>query len=193
MTTCNNVFVLFAPGTGGNHIANLISTSDLYVTRATIREYQTHNQNNAHVSEYKNLDLENIKNLEKPERLVLCGHWGEYCWLMINNQLEKFQNKKIVIVSVPTPGTLAYERYTKSVPKDLYSIEEQRTLYTPAVIEKMFDETDWFVFDPNWIFSDNLENFFKFAKSEMALPLDQSVCQDMHNIWFQNIKNLLKI
>ena len=38
-----NVFVLFAPGLGGNHLANLISTDSRFQSRTTLDNYKNSN------------------------------------------------------------------------------------------------------------------------------------------------------
>ena len=186
-----NIFVLFAPGTGGNHIANMLATDATFPSRTSADRYQSHDENNAHVSDINNLQVDQMVSI--PERNVLCGHWGEYYWLWDRRWLDRFPNRQIVIVKLPQPGSTAYQRYQRFGPSSQYLVEEQRSLYTPLVIEQMFGESNWFELDPDWIFCESLDGFFDFAKSDMDLVLDQNQCVKMHRTWFDMIKQSIMV
>ena len=186
-----NIFVLFAPGTGGNHIANMLSTDRNFPSRTSAERYQAHDENNAHVSDIHNLRVDQMVSI--PNCNILCGHWGEYYWLWDQERLDCFPNRQVVIVTLPRPNSMAYQRYQRFGPSSEYLVEEQRSLYTPLVIEKMFGETDWIELDPDWIFCESLDRFFKFAKSDMDLDLDQDQCESMHRTWFDMIKQTLTV
>jgi hypothetical protein len=96
-------------------------------------------------------------------------------------------------VKLPQPGSTAYQRYQRFGPSSQYLVEEQRSLYTPLVIEQMFGESDWFELDPDWIFCESLDRFFIFAKSDMDLVLDQDQCVKMHRTWFDRIKQSIMV
>jgi hypothetical protein len=182
-----NIFVLFAPGNGGNHVANLLSTDPLFPARATLDDYKNNQGKNAHVDQIQNLKLEHISKIQTVDRNVFCGHWAEYYWLYINDQINRFPNRKILIINMPNEGTLAYQRYQERASHSPYFFNEQRSLYTPLIIEKVFDEHDWFEIESKLIFSDSIDGFLDFTKKEMALDLDRDLCRTMHEIWFRKI------
>ena len=43
-----NLFVIFPPGGGGNHLANIVSTSPRFVTRFTPEVYEDSNRHKTH-------------------------------------------------------------------------------------------------------------------------------------------------
>lgn len=182
-----NIFVLFAPGTGGNHISNLLSTAKGFEPRATVADYESHADRNAHVSGIKNLDPQDIAKIDAGKNNVLCGHWGEYYWLSLNGDLSRFTDRQLVLVSLPKINTPAYQRYASRAPRCQYLVEEQRSLYTPLIYERLFQDKDWFEIDPDWIFTDSLDVFFDFVHTEMALSIDVSVCRRMHQLWLAKI------
>ena len=48
-----NIFVLFAPGNGGNHVANLLSTDPLFPARATLMITKTIKEKTPMLIKYK--------------------------------------------------------------------------------------------------------------------------------------------
>ena len=77
-----NIFVLFAPGLGGNHLSNIFSLDSRYRRRVTDQMYDDQKKT-AH-TEIQNISLSSIeKNLDElvDQNNVLCGHWLEYVHL----------------------------------------------------------------------------------------------------------------
>lgn len=189
-----NIFVIFAIGTGGNHLCNLISNSSIFSPRAGPQDYLNHASNNAHCSTPQNLDVTQIQNISILDNQVLCGHWGEFYWLVVNNLIEKFQNKQIVIVKFPKRESIAYDRFVRRSRTDHdYLIEEQRSLYSRQVVEAVFKIPDIFEIETDMFFTKSLNEFFQFTTTEMNLALDQNRCNSMHQIWFEKIKCEKKI
>lgn len=187
-----NIFVIFPPGLGGNHLANLLSTDSRFVTRSNSEDYSRHKENNAHTSPLQNLNIDDIDSILDNTSNIFCGHFGESYWLEINRRLKKFKNKQFVIVTMPeTQCSIAYRRYYKrNHTLSNYYIEEQRSLYTPLSIERMFNQIDIFVIRPEeLLFTDSVDRLNSFAVSEMAMFLDRDECSKMHQIWINMIKN----
>lgn len=70
-----NIFVLFAPGLGGNHLSNIFSLDSRYRRRVTDQMYDDQKKT-AH-TEIQNISLSSIeKNLDElvDQNNVLCGH-----------------------------------------------------------------------------------------------------------------------
>jgi len=188
----DNIVILFPPGLGGNHTANLLSTADKYETRFEKTQYES-NTKNAHFNKVQNLSQGGIiSNGLEMQNNVLCGHWGEYYWLRVCDfSLETFlPNRKVIIISLPTEHSLAYNRMILYCPvyKERYFYEETRTAYTSEVIGKLFpDDNDFFVLDPAMIFTKDIIPFLKWVNDEMALTLDINLCEYIHAKWFKII------
>ena len=84
------LFILFAPGLGGNHVANMLSTSDEFNTRFNDNDYDD-NAINAHHLVARNLNnlMDNIGMLTSSNN-VLCAHWANYYWNYTNGQLDTY-------------------------------------------------------------------------------------------------------
>lgn len=183
-----NIFVLFSPGTGGNHLANMLSTDSRFIQRSSVDDYRAHPNGNAHTSNVENLTLSDIEKLT-PDNNVLCGHFGEYHWLSLSGLLEKFNNRQIFILEVPVLGTTAWERYTNMYPMMGYFHEEQRSLYTVELIEKTFDEHDIVSLPSELLFQPDLSQLFDRISKECDLQMDQQTCTQMHTIWYKKLLN----
>jgi len=181
-----NVFVLFSPGTGGNHLANMLSTDSRFIQRSTVDDYSTYKKRDAHTSGIKNLNLSQLELLPSLGN-VLCGHFGEYYWLSLSGMLEKFVNRQIFIIEVPQQGTLAWERYNDMYPMIDYFFEEQRSLYTMQIIEKTFNEHDIISLPCELLFDETLSRLFEHIATQCDLVPNQQICKQMHEIWYNKL------
>jgi len=119
-----NLFLIFPPGTGGNHFANLLSMHPVFAPRYThdnyyesvARKYQYFFADNignaihgctAHFSDLENLQLSQLKEFESKilnhkEPYIFCSHAMEY---LINNHqgyLNPYKQKIFCLFSKPT-------------------------------------------------------------------------------------------
>ncbi len=190
-----NIFVVFSPGTGGNHLANMLATDPEYITRSSSADYFAHPDSDAHVGNLKNFS-QSEDNFNTRPRFgnVFCFHFGVFYWMYSN--IQKFENRQIILVQLPNDtSSLAYCRYKKftgGIAKRKYFLNEQKTLYTPDVFQKLFGENDFFTIPAEIIFNDSIDSFFDYAKCEMNFNLDYNECSQMHNIWIQKIKDYVK-
>lgn len=190
MSSRKNIFVIYPPGAGGNHIANMLSTDRRFQFRANVQDYVNHEHNNAHVTKIKNLNRLHVEKISSLENHVLCGHWAEFYWLLNDGIVEKFPNRQIVIVKFPKQSSIAYHRFLKqNNVNSEYLIQEQTSLYTTKIVQSTFGEFDIFEIDSDMIFNTSLDNFFKFTDQEMNLSLDINQCNQMHRVWFYKIQD----
>jgi hypothetical protein len=189
MKNIDNIFLLFSPGTGGNHLANILSLPDKFVSRATVQDYNEHLHSsayaNAHYSQIDNLDPDVIETLPATGN-VLCGHFYSYNRIDMLNLTDKFVNKVLVVIETPVSG-LAYKRYmyhNDKVRQQLYN--EQRLIYTTHFIEKYFNQKT--VSLPcETIFEHNLDRLYSIIKNKLDLDIDKNLCNQMHNKWHWQI------
>ena len=98
-----NLCVLFPPGFGGNHIANLISTSSKFTSRFNVNDYNIADKS-AHYASIMNLQIKDVITQQhklKNQSNVICGHWSEYYWLEQQQLLEVFPNRQLMIIEMP--------------------------------------------------------------------------------------------
>jgi hypothetical protein len=189
--THSNLFILFAPGLGGNHIANLLSTSNDFVSRFNSCDYNVDDKN-AHHYCVQNITPTDIKNnIDKlmNQSNVLCGHWASYHWFLQEGFGDYFPNRQILIIEPPSVGSDAYERLTQhtNAYSNNYFYEEMRLLYTIDTMQKMFNETDFFVLNAELIFQTKINTFIEKVEKELCISVDVPLCNDVHKTWFTNI------
>jgi hypothetical protein len=187
-----NLFVIFAPGLGGNHLSNLLSLTERFNRNVDFSKYNNL-IDHAHFSKIPNLKIKTIgDHLDELLTVnnVLCGHVGEYHWLKQSGIAEQFKNKKFLIVSLPSKDTLAYSRMTSLYPPmlDEYFYQEQRWLYSQEILEKIFEEDDFFEISSEIIFSDNVSKLFEFIDCNFCTTIDRVQAEDIHRLWINKIK-----
>jgi len=186
-----NLFVIFAPGLGGNHLANLIGLSDRFNRKYDVHGYRP-GIKNAHVSSVTNLQektlLDNLSELQNQSN-VFCGHLAEYLWIK-EKQIDKFfVNRKFLIITFPEKNTPAYIRLLKICPSlsHEYLFYEQSSLYSQKHIEKLFDEHDFFNLSAENIITENVNGIVDFIKSELCTDINVSLATELHNVWYPSI------
>jgi len=177
-----NVFVIFAPGLGGNHLANLIATDPRYYSRATVDQYQT-TKKYAHHS--LNANLADI-NIISYDNNVLCGHFGELYWL----DRSLFEHKQVVIIEIPKDkNSFAYKRfqtYNHDLPD--YIVEEQRSLYTPEIIKRVTGISDYYTIPAESIVNETSPVDLLI---DMNYNIDKKTCEHMHTEWIKTNLSLV--
>lgn len=189
MTTTRNIIILFAPGLGGNHLANMLSTDARFQSRTSIRNYQDSDASNAHFYDLQNLDLNYLADIDSTKSHVLCGHWGEYYWAKLHKQILALPNRQLVIMKVPVIGSTAYDRMIKYTNLTAhYLIEEQRSLYSMDVVGKIMEESDLIEIESELLFCLNSEAVLAPLSKDLALDLDLEMCRGMHALWYDKMK-----
>ncbi len=185
----DNIFIIFSPGSGGNHLANILSTADNFVSRCTVEDYDHHptpeQQSrayaNAHYSKIDNLDPDIVKNLP-PTTNVLCGHFYSYNRLELLELTNKFVNKVIVVLEPPISG-LAYKRYmyhNDKIRPQLYN--EQRLIYSTHFIKKYFNQKTVSI-PCEAIFEHKLDRLYSIIEDKLDLEVDKNMCNQIHKKW----------
>jgi len=186
-----NLFIIFAPGLGGNHLANLIALSNRFNRKCNLSSYKPGIEN-AHFSNLANLQeeklLTNLSELQNQSN-VFCGHLAEYLWIQQKKIDKFFINRKFLIISFPEKFSAAYDRLLKCCPYMIrdYWFYEQRSLYSIQYLEKLFDEHDFFTINAQDIFTENVDQIVKFIESELHAQIDINLTQKLHTIWYKSI------
>ena len=178
-----NIFVLFSPGGGGNHVSNMLSTATNFTNRVDKGLYDVHESDDAHYSKFINLESDTLDNVNPKDNNILCGHWLEFYSMYLQNKIQSFDNRQIFILEYPKHNELAVQRIKNYNKLNEYFEKEQESLYTIKIIESCFSETDFFVYPADKIFCENIDDFFDYVENEMGLELDKDFCKEMHSKW----------
>ena len=182
---------MFAPGLGGNHIANLLSTSNEFLNRFSSHDYNT-SEPNAHFFNITNIELEDISDnidILSTQNNILCGHWASYYWLMQSDLSKHFNNRQILIIEPPKFDSVAHQRLTQytNAYSDEYFYKEMKLLYTIDIMSKVFADDAFFVLNADLIFQYEINMFIENAEKEFCIKLNHSLCEQIHKQWFGNI------
>ena len=186
-----NLFVIFAPGLGGNHLSNLISLTPRFYSSCDLTRYRP-GMKDAHFAQLGNLHPESIKKNYRDlcdKNNVLCGHIAEYLWLQ-NNQLDKlFENRKFLAVDFPNKESKAHRRMTSLCSWYLndYIFYEHSTLYSQKYLKLLFNEHDFFHISSEDIFNKSVQGIEKFIYEDLGTEWDHDEAQRLHTLWFDNI------
>ena len=153
------MILLFPPGCGGNHLANLLSLHDQYQKRIPSENYAESLLNSyVYETEYNHHigSLENLRNFVYPNSLeelksqpgvpIICSHIIEYYnFIQFDSRYDVFTNwsfRDIIVFTFPNENSIAYKRfypyrYGESIdnndPVDI-PMSRYKTFYDPNVI-----------------------------------------------------------
>lgn len=187
-----NLFVIFAPGFGGNHLANIISTSSRFQKRFNNSTYNL-NKLNAHPTLSNNLDFSkaNIDQYKKHNN-VYCSHLAEYLWQ--KNFIElNIPNRKFVMIefSADRLPKVIQQRLSKKYDSfNSYEFNELSTLYSLEIFSKLTNEQDLTSLNVELIFNQDIAKLLIHLKQELGLDVDESTVYDIHNKWLVSINKI---
>lgn len=185
-----NLFIIFPPGAGGNHLANLVSLSGKYSRAVDFNQYGTGYQTAHFTDNELNLAIdENGVGQLSQQNNVLCGHLASYIWFNRAGFAERFPNKKFVVITAPEHDTLAFNRASKlcSVYTHPYSYHELNTLYSIECLSALYNEHDWFQISAEDIFQPLPDKILSFLKQDLWLDVDYDFVKDIHAKWFADL------
>lgn len=190
-----NLFVIFAPGCGGNHLANIISTSNRFTKRYTDDIYHSKLDLRAHPSKNKNYELaEEEFIIKQKQNNVFCSHLAEY--LISQSLTEKYLlNRKYVIVESPMPSRNDFftNRVRGLYPayQNQYFFEEISMLYSIQYFSHLTREHDMTSITVDKIFSKDVTPLVDTLNLELGLDLDIGEVKSIHSSWIEKNKKFL--
>lgn len=178
-----HVFVVFSGSTGGNHLANMLSTDENFVRRSTIDHYK----NSAEIAHHwQDVDMSNIRNLDPDNNnYVIASHIADF--EHESETLKRFMPRQILLIEPPpVEGTLAHLRWIGRTKFNTYLQMEQKFLYRIDTFKTLFEKEQMvYTIRADDLFSDDMLAITDTAK-KMHLKVDVPTITEMHHIWYSD-------
>ena len=180
-----NMFIIFAPWCGGNHLANIVSMSDRFGKRFNDNIYN--NQIfHAHPTVKQNYaPVHNELEVVQHQSNVFCSHLTEYLTSSTLTQ-QYLSNRKYIILEFPefSRSNFFKQRVAKkSYFQDLYMMEELSTLYSVDTFSKLTNEKDITQLGVDLLFDKDISNLLLKLNQELGLNFDHEAVQQIHQLW----------
>ena len=189
--------VLFAPALGGNHIANMISTSPYVQNRIKdvgnyeqylIDLYVKSTGHNFHAQEFLNFGVEDYTKAyntvsENNLTTVLPGHMEDAYWVL--GHLKDLGN--IGFITLEVFGIDLYDFYRK-IPKRAYVQQYNphiyRFMYTKEVVSRILDinTSEGHIIDAEKIIQPEISGLLNDLNDELELKMNLDLCKELHTI-----------
>lgn len=208
LNTYKNLFLVFPPGCGGNHLANMISLTPGFTPRKVCNNYMLEmyeeyaNKDKllaVHFSDLQNLQPTTIKKygeryVKSDLRNIWVSHYSEYLFMNYDKTLpiRTLPEKIFCLFSSPSEGSLAFKRMILGPWAKIKEIEPPEC-YTPEVFcnnTHRFSEK----IDIKRVFTIDTERFFLsydylsttlYDNLEIELP---EICRLLHHTWLEHVK-----
>jgi len=201
MSTRQNLFVIYPPGLGGNHFANMLSLDKNFVKRFDNDDYNNpvkHNKVFAHhFSSVPQFDVDIIrKNIEvlSNQNNVFSGHWLAYDTFKKSGLADAFPNKKFFCIQFPDQGTKAFLRLKKmGLVSDTYTYlqTELALVYKCDYLERLCQEPNskFYYVWPHLLFDKDFCVIINDLTNQgFEIDLDMDLAQAMHDKWLINLE-----
>lgn len=181
-----SVIVIFAPGMGGNHLANMISISKSFPQRfdSGIYHSESDSPTRFHTDDDNNLTVEKI------QPGVMACHLGEYLWHE-NIIKQRLPIRSYVIVEFPiwsrNDAWITRTTNYSDVYKDQYQVEELATLYSIERFKQLTGETDFYPATVNELFQSDATSLIHNLLLHIDSDIDTGVVEQLHEKWYQAI------
>ena len=196
--------VIFPIAFGGNHFTNLISTSAHLENRTQVDNYYKflleqyqQNRKNIHVGdiEFWPVDDQSTAYIKQSSRTYpLCGHQPGY--LATRGYLEPLGKVGFILFHSDHVSLRIRRRvgntFTYSISetgRKVDCIDDFLKNYHTDILSDHFKlhKQDIHTIDPNLLFQANITPLIHYLNSTTNLNLDATYCQQLHNLWFDNI------
>lgn len=185
-----HLFVIFPPGAGGNHLANIISTSPRFATKNSNLDYYNNKTTpTVHsISVGKTLfsepQLRSIANISS----VHSSHFAAYMWC--KSQVEQIlSNRKYIVMefSQEHRNNFFLQRVSSLYPayNDPYLIDEMATWYSIEYFSKITGEQDLTKIDVDLLFTDDSSKMVDYLNSQLGLDLVYKTVDKLHQQWLE--------
>jgi hypothetical protein len=193
------IVVLFHPRQGGNHLANIISTSALVANRVAttnykqeLEKYYDSDQKNAHVYTISNVGVNDIEALkiyinDSVKPVIICGHISEFYY--VYTFIKQLGPIGIINFENFNLNSFVLERTNFESSSEPELIDLIEWAYRTDVVQKIFEigHQDTYTTSANNIFCSDPSEFFSSISYDLGLDLDIEYCLTLHKKWFKKI------
>ena len=172
--------IVYAPGMGGNHVANLI---------ALARKYEL----SIDKTVYDNTKMNVHQSLPRKNKNVKIKHFHIGGFIHSLSQQYTLPKSKNIFINLPTPGDLAYQRLIKWAPHyaNEFVYSEHKQIYSIFLLNKITQQT-WFRINPTKLFTDDISPLIKTLNTKFDLDIDNTEARIIHEKWIVKIQNYVK-
>lgn len=216
INSIKNLFIYHPGGTGGNHLANLISLIPLFESRLDYYEGDYQQAFNKEYDRFTDeeflplvpsqiygmkahfLKVHGLDGLDDPSQLqqltlsnrinILTGH--QHCFWSHTKQLSELTNHIWIKMSFPKEGSLADRRIKifNFLPQNAEFYNESYKINSPIM-----NSDNSFYFDTDRFFEDNGAEYLRqFIKQHFEIELP-SIADEMHKKWMYGLNKTLDL
>ena len=190
----HNLFIVYPPGLGGNHLMNLLGLDSRYHSDVDYSRYFNGRLDNAHFTQ--NIDSRSINSHEfSIDKInIIPMHLASYLWFCNDPESSKpvFQHRKFCLITMPSDkNSLAAKRLTATCPnyRVEYLYEETRTLYSVQYLSKLFNQHDWFILDSELLFSHDFSRLeHNLRQQGLIQEFNSALAKTIHQLWITSIE-----
>jgi hypothetical protein len=173
--------IVYAPGTGGNHVANIISmnnTYPIYIDRSV----------------YDDVSTENVHQLT-PTRTtehfkIQLFHLGSFISKCRFTNVDPCA--KNIVISLPKANLLSldYQRLVCWAPEYLnqFFLYEHQEYYSYFSLTRLSKIKNWTVIQSSTLFNDDVTDLTQLLSNLLGLDIDLNLARTYHKKWLDKLK-----
>ena len=192
-----NLILVFPPGAGSNHLANMLSTHPDFMPLSDSNNYVSEldqlYQSNCdihHFTPNSNLTWhwldERIPALKQtPRTNIFIAHFGEL--LDVRHLLDQLPGVHTLVFALPEYHLLPSRVFFNNMKTHNYFYLEQRSLYQSAVVKQLCSGWSSDEIRYNDLFTPSLSSL----EQQMNIKLPE-LCHSWHTLWYNKIQTWIK-
>jgi hypothetical protein len=175
----NNLVIMYFPGTGGNHLANLIAVSKQYTYNVDYAKYFCPNKKiNAHYRDNNDFS-------------IFLYHFGS----ADEDNLQKIvntPNSQFIVIGFPENNQLAWKRikhFNKLNIIDYHFFHDLTKIYKQQYLEKIYPRNWNTIFADDLFSSNNTGQLLNDLEYKLNIDIvDKDFAISIHNQWISNLE-----
>lgn len=178
--------ILYAPGMGGNHLANLVSTAQGFDPRFA-KDFYSQNYPHAHSAKDR-------FSINANKHSVMAMHMAEYHW---NKQKINAVSRGVKVITLEfVPGDMRdlwWKRACALYPfyLDTYLSHELSYIYSFDHVQHLFNHRDITPIKVPMLFDQDVTALLSTLTQNFQLDFDAGFCQQIHESWYREISKCL--
>jgi hypothetical protein len=176
--------IVYAPGTGGNHIANIISLDKKYSLSVDLSCYDDIDSSSPHV--HQSLPRENEK--VKIDTL----HIGSFLKKCKQDNFSSHDKNILILLPKFNESNLAWERlkYWAKQYQDQFIFVEHNQVYSKFLVSKISDQ-EWYTIHSSLLFNENV-SWLMSLLNQIGVTVDTGKVQEYHKKWLKKIQHYVE-